>query len=99
MALVKTSTFAAGAKKPAGRKQTGAERTAVTTVSSPQRPPVTRHATATERVAAATEELASGLAEAAAAAEELRRAMEQISPRAPRKRRAHRRSNWPRSGI
>jgi methyl-accepting chemotaxis protein len=79
MALVKTSTLAAGPKEPARRKPTGAERTAVTTVSSPQRPPVTRHAKASERVAAATEELASGLAEAAAAAEELRRAMEQIA--------------------
>jgi len=41
--------------------------------------PATRQAQASERIAAATEELASGLTEAAAAAEELRRAMEQIA--------------------
>jgi hypothetical protein len=41
--------------------------------------PLARQAQASERIAAATEELASGLAEAAAAAEELRRAMEQIA--------------------
>src|SRR5580698_9685992 len=37
------------------------------------------HGTLFERVATATEELATGLAEAAAAAQQLRRAMEQIS--------------------
>ncbi len=79
MALVKTSTLAAGAKKASGRKQSGADRPTVTTASGPRRPLVTHHAKASERVAAATEELASGLAEAAAAAEELRRAMEQIA--------------------
>jgi methyl-accepting chemotaxis protein len=79
MALVKTSTFVAGVKKASGRKQTDANQAAVTTVSAPRRPSVTRHVKASERVAAATEELASGLTEAAAAAEELRRAMEQIA--------------------
>ena len=78
MALAKTSMFAAGTKKPSGRQQTNADRPTAPTVSSP-RPPIGRHAKASERVAAATEELASGLAEAAAAAEELRRAMEQIA--------------------
>jgi methyl-accepting chemotaxis protein len=41
--------------------------------------PATQHAKVSERVAAATEELASGLAEASASAEQLRRAMEQIA--------------------
>ncbi len=44
-----------------------------------RRTPVHQQQTLTERLAAATEELASGLAEASAAAEELRRAMEQIA--------------------
>ena len=44
-----------------------------------RRQPVGRQAQASERIAAAAEELAGGLAEAAAAAEELRRSMEQIA--------------------
>ncbi len=77
MALVKTSTLAAGANR--SRKQT--EPTAVVENAAPRsrQPAVPRHAKASERVAAATEQLASGLAEAAAAAEQLRRAMEQIA--------------------
>lgn len=76
MALVKTSKVGAGAvAEPSAPR-----------VSTP--PPARerlrpagadRQDKVSERVAAATEELASGLTEAAAAAEELRRAMEQIA--------------------
>ena len=45
----------------------------------PKAPPGARSEQAAERIAAATEELASGLTEASAAAEQLRRAMEQIA--------------------
>ena len=79
MALVKTSTFAAGTRKASGRKPANGDRATATPIPAPTRPPVTKHAKASERVAAATEELASGLTEAAAAAEQLRRAMEQIA--------------------
>src|ERR1700759_351718 len=68
MALVKTSKLAsagkAAAKPPA--KAPAAPRTVSTDAVS-------------ERIAAASEELASGITEAAAAAEELRRSMEQIA--------------------
>lgn len=81
MALVKTSTFAAGATRSSAAKR------AVPPVAADDSPtrartrqaPATRQVQASERVAAATEELASGLTEASAAAEELRRAMEQIA--------------------
>jgi len=80
MALVKTSTLAAGAnRKPATRKQTDNPTEVANGASRSRQPSAPRHAKASERVAAATEELASGLAEAAAAAEQLRRAMEQIA--------------------
>ncbi len=82
MALVKTSKIAAGKSRPA----------ILPADAAPKAKPVVRNGTAnghasaghktatvSERVAAATEELASGLTEASAAAEELRRAMEQIA--------------------
>jgi len=78
MALVKTSKFAAVEAKtlsgPAPPK-------AVTRTRSPARKTSSgaRQETLVERVAAATEELASGLAEASGAAQELRSSMEQIA--------------------
>ena len=83
MALVKKSKLTVGTVPPPSEPP----------VRAPGRPPArngqqngaTRRASArpqdkvSERLAAATEELASGLSEAAAAAEELRRAMEQIA--------------------
>ena len=80
MALVKASRIAGGAK-PAAPPETGAPAaSSETTLSRKSRQGSGgRHAQASERVAAATEELAAGLAEASAAAEQLRRAMEQIA--------------------
>ena len=80
MALVKVSRIA-GAAKPAvspkkGEPAAAADHPAPT---KPRQPSGARHAQASERVAAATEQLASGLTEASAAAEELRRSMEQIA--------------------
>lgn len=81
MTLVKTSKIAGSAAK-AGR----AAVTAGSPVAPPLPPPRNRRIEkavgkdkVSERVAAATEELASGLAQASAAAEELRRSMEQIA--------------------
>jgi methyl-accepting chemotaxis protein len=80
MALVKNSKLAAHGER------TGAAPAGVSSVSVTK--PAVRGRTAvggstddkvSERLAAATEELASGLAEASAAAEELRRAMEEIA--------------------
>ncbi|TCK19778.1 methyl-accepting chemotaxis sensory transducer [Ancylobacter aquaticus] len=77
MALVKSSKITAGADKhgaivspPAITKTVAAPRAKRT---------VSRNDKASERLAAATEELAGGLVEASAAAEELRRSMEQIA--------------------
>ena len=75
MALVKTTALG---------KRTSAAATAhsvaspVSRTPSKPRAPVSREQAA-ERVAAATMELSSGVAEAAAAAEELRRTLEQIA--------------------
>src|ERR1700722_13923609 len=81
MALVKTSTFAAGAAKAPAAKRAVAPVAADNSPprARPRQPAAPRHIQASERVAAATEQLASGLTEASAAAEELRRAMEQIA--------------------
>jgi len=79
MALVKTTKIS----RKATRAQVASE--AVTQgpplKAAPRVPPVkgAPQDKVSERIAAATEELASGLTEAAAAAEELRRSMEQIS--------------------
>jgi methyl-accepting chemotaxis protein len=74
MSLVKTSKISVNGPKP----------NTVRPIASPRRKPTAQGMGArpeklAERIAAATEELASGLAEASAAAEELRRAMEQIA--------------------
>jgi len=81
MTLVKTSKIAGSA--PKARRLVEANQSAVVPVPATSR---NRKAGKTlgkdkvsERVAAATEELASGLAQASAAAEELRRSMEQIA--------------------
>ena len=76
MALVKKSKIAADIPKPS---------VAITTPIAPARPVARRTAampknqTISERVAAATEELASGLTQASAATKELGRSMEQIA--------------------
>jgi len=79
MALVKTSRLAGKARgteaaKPTAQPQAVNAGAISKHAASPRAPQ-----TASERLAAATQELAGGLAEAASAAEELRRSMEQIS--------------------
>src|SRR4029077_20873691 len=81
MTLVKTSKIAGSASK--ARRLAEPTRSAVVAAAPAPRARKSGKAPGTdkvsERVAAATEELASGLAEASAAAEELRRSMEQIA--------------------
>jgi methyl-accepting chemotaxis protein len=81
MALVKASRLATPVK-PTAQPDRG-DPAGVSEPSFRAKPrrqqPISRQAQASERIAAATEELASGLAESAAAAEELRRAMQQIA--------------------
>src|ERR1700733_7183158 len=83
MALVKKSSMSSGAAKPAVFSAAAKSATPVTPKLKPSagkqgaRP--SRHATASERIAAATEELASGLAQAAAATKQLGRSMEQVA--------------------
>jgi methyl-accepting chemotaxis protein len=87
MALVKKSKLTAGTVPPPGEPPIRApgRPTARPPARNGQQNGATRRVAArpqnkiSERLAAATEELASGLTEAAAAAEELRRAMEQIA--------------------
>jgi len=79
MALVKKSKIRAGAAKlavPAPAAPTAPKRDVKL---APRAAPDTRTEAVTERIAAATEELASGLAEATAATKELGRSMEQIA--------------------
>jgi methyl-accepting chemotaxis protein len=78
MALVKTSKITPGKSKAAA---VTARPAAPSKPAASGRQPAARAGkdTLVERVAAATEELASGLAEASAAAQELRGAMEQIA--------------------
>nr|WP_158916164.1 methyl-accepting chemotaxis protein [Caulobacter sp. S45] len=76
MALVKTSKIAAGADKSQPLAPTPLVKRPPRSRSSATAP---RRDKVAERVAAATEQLAGGLAEASAAAEELRRSMEQIA--------------------
>ena len=79
MALVKTSKLpTAGGKAPAAADQP-VSATATRPPARSRKPNGTKHSKASERVAAATAQLASGLAEASSAAEELHRAMEQIA--------------------
>jgi methyl-accepting chemotaxis protein len=78
MALVKTSKIATGAPKARGRS-VSAELSAEMPTPIRVRAAPGRQEKVSERVAAATEELASGLTQASAAAEELRRSMQQIA--------------------
>ncbi len=85
MALVKTSELAGkGNSRPAGNEAANsgmpasAARGAASRRRTLERVRV-RQQKAAERIGAATEELASGVAEASSAAEELRRSMEQIA--------------------
>ena len=73
MALVKTSKLGAGAPSPAAKAP------ASTPKAARRRSAAVSQDQLSERIAAATEELASGLTEASAAAEQLRRSMEQIA--------------------
>src|SRR5579864_5662395 len=77
MSLVKTSKIAAGAGRS---KPTPAKAPVAALAKLPPRGvgPLSSDKLS-ERIAAATEEMASGLAEASAAAEQLRRSMEQIA--------------------
>ena len=82
MALVKTTKISPGSGKaaaPAAPAAAKAPAPAKSAVRSRPPAPGTRQDQAAERVAAATQELASGLYEASAASEELRAAMEQIA--------------------
>lgn len=76
MALVKTSALA---NKRGSRKAETPAAPAKTPPPIAKRRRATAPQTVAERLGAATQELAGGVAEAASAAEELRRAMEQIS--------------------
>jgi methyl-accepting chemotaxis protein len=81
MALVKTSKITASAKSKATPAQTAPapQPTPAAQVRSRAPGTGTRQDKAAERVAAATEQLAGGLAQASAAAEELRQSMQQIA--------------------
>jgi methyl-accepting chemotaxis protein len=79
MSLVKTSEIAKRALAPAGKPEAAVpENKAVAARRSQDRARVRQQKVA-ERIGAATEELASGMAEAAAAALQLRQSLEQIS--------------------
>ena len=75
MALVKTTKITPPKAKPAPL----AKPAAATAKPQAHSRPLPGKATITERVAAATEQLASGITQSATAAEELRRSMEQIA--------------------
>jgi len=77
MALVKTSELTG--KKPAPTAPKTAAPAKAPTVHRPAARVQARPEKAAERIGAATEQLAAGVAQASAAAEELRRSMEQIS--------------------
>ncbi|PIB92325.1 chemotaxis protein [Caulobacter sp. FWC2] len=77
MALVKTTTLASRSKT---RKEPFAERAEAATVKrAPVRKALSRRQNASERISAATLELAGGIAEASSSVEELRRALAQIA--------------------
>jgi len=77
MALVKTSTLASRSKT---RKPPAVEPPAAPAIKrAPVRKAVSRRQNASERIGAATQELAGGLAQAASAVEELRRSLAQIA--------------------
>ena len=81
MALVKTSKIPGRAPKTSGPSDAPVvpSRPRAVPVPASKAPKGSQSDKVSERVAAATEELASGLTEASAAAEELRRSMEQIA--------------------
>lgn len=85
MALVKKSKLTAGTLPPANEPPPPARAQTRTSARNGQSNGAVRRASAraqdrvSERLAAATEQLASGLTQASAAAEQLRRAMEQIA--------------------
>jgi methyl-accepting chemotaxis protein len=80
MALVKTSKLAADIAKASAKAPTATPPAIAKAAARGRRTSTgSREEKVSERLAAATEELASGLAEASAAAEELRRAMQQIA--------------------
>jgi methyl-accepting chemotaxis protein len=76
MTLVKTTKISAAKPNAAGRAQKPPAETPKASVRNRTAPGKTK---ITERVAAASEQLASGITQSAAAAEELRRSMEQIA--------------------
>ena len=82
MALVKRSKLsgnAAAAARPPKAVEPPPAAAAAPRANGSKKPRAGTQSRVAERLAAATEELASGLTEASAAAEELRRAMEQIA--------------------
>ena len=81
MSLVKTSKIAAGGTPPLPIRDASSSAPAPAKSAPRVRAPVlgASPAKVSERIAAAIEELSSGLTEASAAAEELRRGMEQIA--------------------
>jgi methyl-accepting chemotaxis protein len=79
MALVKTSKIGAGVDKAQAKPEAVVNRRPVARVRVPVSASGSRQDKAAERVAAATEELASGLSQASAAAEQLRQSMQQIA--------------------
>jgi len=80
MALVKTSKLAADIAKASAKAPTETPPAIAKAAAHGRRTSTdSREEKVSERLAAATEELASGLAEASAAADELQRAMEQIA--------------------
>ena len=79
MALVKTSEIAKRALAAAGKPEAGVPENKAALTRRSQDRARARQQKVAERVGAATEELASGMAEAAAAALQLRQSLEQIS--------------------
>lgn len=79
MALVKKSTLASRAKSRAPSSENAAEPSNPAAARPPLRKAASRRQNASERIGAASLELAGGLAEASGAVEELRRALTQIA--------------------
>jgi methyl-accepting chemotaxis protein len=79
MSLVKKSRMSARSRKPAEKLREAAPSRPSVGKSTPPASTGGRRTKATERIAAATEQLASGIQQAASAAEELRRSMEMIA--------------------
>lgn len=79
MALVKKSTLASRAKTRGSSSEQAVEPSSPAVARAPARKAISRRQNASERIGAATLELAGGLAEASSAVEELRRALAQIA--------------------